>query len=147
MKELSTGIEIDAPAAVVWDILMDFERYAEWNPFIKRIQGESHEGAGLEVDLLQTEGGKPMRMRPTVITCESGREFAWLGRLVIPKIFDGEHHFTIDPLGDDRVRFRQWERFAGVLLPFVGGMLENKTRPAFERMNRALKERAESAVR
>lgn len=144
MKELSTEIEIDAPAAVVWEILMDFDRYGEWNPFIKRIHGEAREGATLEVDLLQAEGGKPMAFRPTVVRCEPGRELAWLGRLMVPKIFDGEHHLTLDPLGEDRVRFRQWERFGGVLVPFLGGMLEGKTRPAFERMNRALKERAEA---
>ena len=29
----SIRVEIDAPASLVWDILLDMPRYPEWNPF------------------------------------------------------------------------------------------------------------------
>src|SRR5476651_2401618 len=29
----SIRIEIDAPASVVWDVLVDLPKYGEWNPF------------------------------------------------------------------------------------------------------------------
>ncbi len=35
MKSLKTSITIEAAPSVVWDILMDFEAYPDWNPFIK----------------------------------------------------------------------------------------------------------------
>ena len=33
----SVTVEIDAPVAVVWQVLTDLDRYAEWNPFTVRI--------------------------------------------------------------------------------------------------------------
>lgn len=145
MRTLQTEIEIAAPASVVWDILADFERYPHWNPFVRFIAGEQSTGAKLEVRLLQNEGGKPMTLRPSLITWAPGRELAWSGRLLLPGVMDAEHHFVIEPLVGEKVLFRQWERFGGLLVPFLGGMLERETRPAFERMNRALRERAEAA--
>ena len=39
MIKVRTEIEIEAPANIVWQILTDFERYDEWNPFIRLIDG------------------------------------------------------------------------------------------------------------
>ena len=47
MKTIETITEIDAPAEVVWQIITDFERYPEWNPFITELHGPVHEGARL----------------------------------------------------------------------------------------------------
>ena len=41
---LRAEIEIDAEPARVWAILMDFEAYPEWNPFITSIEGEQAVG-------------------------------------------------------------------------------------------------------
>ena len=51
MRELRTDIEIEASPARVWEVLMDFERYAEWNPFVREIRGDAREGATLHVHL------------------------------------------------------------------------------------------------
>ncbi|HWU21046.1 MAG TPA: SRPBCC family protein, partial [Nocardioides sp.] len=34
----SAQVEIDAPLAVVWEVMTDTERYAEWNPFVIRAE-------------------------------------------------------------------------------------------------------------
>lgn len=34
----SAAIEIDAPLQQVWAIMLDTERYAEWNPFVERAE-------------------------------------------------------------------------------------------------------------
>ena len=33
-----TPVEIDAPPAEVWAVLMDFERYSEWNGFHRKVE-------------------------------------------------------------------------------------------------------------
>ena len=38
-NELRAEIEIDADPDSVWAVLMDFEAYPEWNPFIQPIEG------------------------------------------------------------------------------------------------------------
>ena len=80
-------------------------------------------------------------MKPSVLKAEPNQELAWLGRLVVPGIFDGEHHLQLQPR-DGGTLFVQREAFRGILLPFVGGVLE-KTRRGFVQMNAALKQRAE----
>jgi len=138
MRELTTEIEIDAPAARVWQLLVGFEDYPGWNPFITSVAGEAREGESLRARV----GGLPFR--PVVLKVEPERELRWLGRLVLPGVFDGEHRFEIDPLGDSRVRFRQSERFTGVLVPLFWLFMRGATGRGFEAMNAALKRAAET---
>ena len=83
-----------------------------------------------------------MTFKPTVLAAEPERELRWLGRLVAPKVFDGEHRLQIEPMGEGRVKFTQAERFSGALVPLFGKGLE-QTRQGFVAMNEALKRRAE----
>lgn len=142
MQELYTEIEINAAPEKVWKILMDFPSYGEWNPFVTSIVGEQKVGEKLEVELTQP-GSKPMTMKPTVRNVAPNSEFRWLGHTGIPRIFDGEHIFQIEPMEESRVRFIQREKFRGILVPFLKKMLETTTKEGFKKMNRALKERAE----
>ena len=138
---LTSQIEIDAPAETVWAILMDFPAYPEWNPFIRQISGRPEVGTRIEVRL-QPPGGRGMTFKPTVLVADQGREFRWLGKLLVKGLFDGEHIFRIEPLGPDRVRFVQEEAFAGVLVPLLKGTL-GQAEQGFHAMNAALKQRAE----
>jgi hypothetical protein len=92
---------------------------------------------------LQPAHGRSMRFRPTVQAAEANHELRWLGRLVAPGVFDGEHRFTIEPTARGS-RLVQEERFTGLLVPFLARSLRRGTLPGFERMNEALKERAEA---
>jgi hypothetical protein len=142
--QLHTEIEITAPADIVWRVLSELAAYPDWNPFLVRVDGELATGARLEVTFAPP-GGKPMTMRPTVLRVEPGRGFAWLGRLAgVPKLFDGEHSFAIEPIDGGRVRFVHSEEFGGILVPFLRKMLDTSTRAGFEALNAALKDRAEA---
>src|SRR5919107_2205313 len=144
MKQLYTEIEIDASAKRVWELLTDFASSPEWNPFIRSIGGQPAPGERLRARL-EPPGGLAMTFKPKVLTAEPNRELRWLGHLLVPGLFDGEHSFTIQPLEDDRVRFVQREAFRGLLVPLFARSLESKTRRGFEGMNRALKGRVEAA--
>ena len=140
MKELRTEIEIDASPERVWGVLTDFGSYAEWNPFIPRISGELAVGSRLEVRIEPPEA-RGLTFKPSVRKVEPNRELAWLGRLVLPGIFDGEHHLELEPR-DGGTLFVQREEFTGILVPLLGRGLE-KTKRGFEQMNAALKQRVE----
>ena len=86
-----------------------------------------------------------MTFKPKVLAAEPNRELRWLGYLLVPGVFDGEHSFTIEPLEENRVRFIQREAFEGLLVPLFARSLETNTQQGFEEMNHALKERAEAA--
>jgi len=141
MKELSTEIEFDGTPDEVWTVLADLPAYAEWNPFMKKIQGEPTVGAKLEVRM-EPEGERAMTFRPTVLTAEPGRELKWLGHLLVPGIFDGEHRWLIEETGPGKVRFTQSERFGGILVPLLWKKLrDGGTAKGFRAMNEALARR------
>ena len=141
-RELSTEIEISASPEEVWAILTDLNGYSEWNPHIREAEGQVQEGAKLKVRI-QERSGKSMTFKPTVTRVDSTREFRWLGRLLFPRLFDGEHIYEIFPSSDGRVRFVQRENFRGILVPFFWRKLNTDTRAGFEEMNAALKKVAE----
>lgn len=140
-RSLDTEIEIDAPAERVWAVLADFEAYPKWNPFIRRAVGELRDGQRIQVTI-QPPGRSEFEFEPTLVYVEPGQALRWLGHLGIRGLFDGEHAFAIEPLGDDRALFRHYEVMSGLLVPFLGGMLRDTER-GFHEMNRALKARVE----
>ena len=87
-----------------------------------------------------------MSFEPTVLVADTARELRWLGRVGLPRIFDGEHSFTLEPRGRDGVRLVHAECFRGLLVPFLWRGLDTDTRSGFEQMNQALKKRAESSA-
>jgi hypothetical protein len=138
MKELRTEIEFEGTPDEVWTVLTDLPSYSDWNPFIEKIEGEILVGGKLEVRL-QPVGERGITMHPKVLTAEPGREIRWLGRLMLPGIFDGEHRFRIEEASPGRVRFVQSERFGGILLPLLWKKLrDGGTAKGFRAMNDAL---------
>lgn len=97
MKEIYTEMEIDAPASVVWDILTDFESYPQWNPFILKISGDQIVGAQIDV-FIKPPNSNGMRFKPKILSYTPEEELRWLGKLQIPRLFDGEHSLIIQKI-------------------------------------------------
>ena len=141
MRRIATAVDIDAPAAAVWRVLTDFAAYPEWSSFLRRIEGEARAGARLRVTA-ELSGRKPMTFRPTVRIAEPGRELRWLGRVLMPGLFDGEHAFILEERTGG-CRLRHEETFHGLLVPAFGGVLADTER-GFAAFNAALKQQAEA---
>jgi hypothetical protein len=146
MFQLTTSIEIEATPITVWNILLDFSQYPIWNPFIKRVIGDAAPGNRLEITI-QPPGSSAMTFRPKILVSACPTELRWIGRLLLPGIFDGEHILNIEPISKERVRFHQTENFSGLLIPFAKSSLQGATKKGFESMNLALKARAESTAK
>ncbi|WP_331236310.1 SRPBCC domain-containing protein [Natronorarus salvus] len=139
MRTIETEIEIDASPEEVWDVLVDFESYPEWNPLLTWIDGEATPGARLRVRI-EPPGSRGMTFRPRLVVAEPNRRLEWLGRLLVPHVFDGRHEFRLEPVGE-RTRFVHRETFSGLLMPAV---LDGEgVKAGFRAMNRALKARVE----
>jgi hypothetical protein len=141
MKHIETEIIINAKPEKVWAVLTDFEKYPTWNPFIKSIEGEKAAGKQLKV-FIQPPNGGGMTFKPMVLTYDAIKEFRWKGKLGISGIFDGEHYFRLIDMGENTTKFIHGEKFSGLLVPLMGGVLE-KTKEGFQLMNEALKRECE----
>ena len=140
--EITKEVVIKATAEIVWTILTDFKNYPSWNPFIKSVEGNIEVGSKPEVTIMQS-AAKRTTFKPRVLTLVPARELSWLGRLLLPKIFDGEHKFELIENRNGTTTFRQSEKFSGILVPLFKKQLENNTAKGFEEMNKKLKELAE----
>ncbi len=145
-RELRTEVVINAPPSQVWTVLTDFPSHSDWNPFIRRISGELRRGAKLSVELGPPDG-ETMEFAPNLLAVRPDEELRWLGRLIFPGVFDGEHIFELEPLdGGERTRLVHRENLRGVLVPLMWNMLDTDTRRGFEAMNAALKARVEAGA-
>ncbi|OGT28036.1 MAG: hypothetical protein A2Z17_05125 [Gammaproteobacteria bacterium RBG_16_66_13] len=144
MKEIFTEIEIHAPASRIWGHLLDFDRFKDWNPFIREVRGGTTPGERLKVGV-RLPSGIALTFRPRILKIEAERELRWIDRTALPGILEGEHSFVLERLGDDRVRFVHRECFRGLVAVLFGELLDRQIRPGFEVMNRTLKEVAERA--
>ena len=142
MKNIETTIDIDAPPSRVWEVLMDFQSYPEWNPFIVSVSGVARAGDKLTVRI-QPPGRSGMTFRPMVLVAEPEREFRWRGKVLVRGLFDGDHYFGLEPARRG-THFHQGERFTGLLVPLLGGTL-TAAEVGFKAMNERLKARAESS--
>jgi uncharacterized protein YndB with AHSA1/START domain len=48
MKQIERSVAINAPADRVWEVLVDFTHYPEWNPFVTLVAGEPLPGKRLK---------------------------------------------------------------------------------------------------
>ena len=141
-KEISTEIEINASADAVWRELVNFVAYPAWNPFIQFIDGNLSQGGRLSI-LICPPNNKGMRFNPAIRELEENKKIVWLGRVLFPGLFDGEHSFELMPLNENKTRFVHKEKFSGILVPLFWAKLDKDTRQGFVNMNKALKARCE----
>lgn len=139
--EIVTETRIAAPPSRVWALLGNPDSYQDWNPFLVRMEGEMIEGSRL-ANTMRPSGGGDMTFRPVLLKVTPDRELRWLGRLFVPRIFDGEHYFLLEER-DGGTSLVHGERFRGIALWFID---VERFRSDFEAMNAALKRRVEQGV-
>src|SRR5215831_15762398 len=82
------------------------------------MSGEFQAAARLDIQIAPP-GRRVMRFRPTVLRVEPNKELRWSGSLGIRWVFDGEHAFLLESIGGGNTRFRQEERFVGILASLI----------------------------
>lgn len=137
-------VEIDAPADRVWQVLTDLNGYSSWNPLITAARGELKPGNTIAITLKLDN--RTFSLHPRILAVQPGRRLAWLGHMLVPGIFDGEHVFELEQIDQSHTRVIQSERFHGVLVGFLWDRISPAISRGFRAMNHALKQRAEPSV-
>jgi hypothetical protein len=141
-KQIQTEIIINASPEKVWAILTDFSNYPNWNPFIRSIKGPVIVGKKI-IARIEPPEANGMTFKPKVLVLKANEEFRWIGHLLIPGLFDGEHRFELVDNGNGTTTFRQSETFHGIFIPLFKKMLDVNTVNGFKQMNEKLKIMAE----
>ena len=137
------SIEIDAPAALVWDVYGDVERWAEWSDSITEIAaiGESDLSIGHRYRIKQP---RMPSLVWKVTALEPGRSWTWVqsspgGRTTAVH--------EVVPLDEGRTLVRQSLEQAGPLGGLFGRLMKGLTGRYLEMESRGLKERCEQQHR
>jgi hypothetical protein len=143
MHTVDTTISIAAPPETVWGMIVAFDKYHEWNPFILNGEGVPVVGSTLTLEM-QPPGDRAMTHHPVVQVAEEGKHLQWLGTVKSRWLFGARHEFILEPDGDG-TKLRHREYFSGILVLFLKKTLA-RTEEGFHALNRALKQRAEAAA-
>lgn len=138
----SDPVTIEAPVATVWQVLTDFDRYGEWNPFTAHVKAELTVGA--RVDMRVTMGA--FRLKQTEIICalEPPRRLAWRTTIGARWLLHAVREQRLEVLDDATCRYATSDEFRGVLMPLVIMLSGGFVRRGFNAVAVALKRRAEA---
>jgi hypothetical protein len=117
------SVELDQPAAQVFEQVIDLARYSAWNPFVVKVEGAAKAtlGAQLTFDVRWPGGGGS---RPNLVVTrfdDAKREVAWAftGALASMNLVRAERVQRVVELSPTRCRYESEETFTGALVAFV----------------------------
>ena len=137
-RDVEASVEIDAPRDVVWETLVDFESYPQWNPFTRRVETTLEVGApvSLHVDMPGRSGSDRTEW---VNLVEPGRTICWGMHLGHPGLLTANRWQELHDLGGGRTLYHTVDRFSGLLVPLMMALYGEPTRRGFESVAHELK--------
>jgi hypothetical protein len=142
-RRIETQIDIAAPLERVRAALLDGSRYAEWNPYLVKVEGELRTGADIIVHSQGLDGNG--MVAPVRVVSVEGDRMRWEGGLPDRALFKGDHHFVLEGSSGGGTRLHHYEDFTGTLLGQIIIPRAAEIRSNFERMNTALRDFCEGA--
>lgn len=139
----SVTVEIDAPAELVWSVLVDYARYPEWNPFTVRV--ETTLEIGTVIDLYLPDPAKPGQTflnREYVRAVDAPHYLRYDTAEEIPGMQAVREQWVTD-LGEGRSSYRTTDLFSGEIADYVFKQQGTWVKEGFDSVCRALKRRAE----
>ncbi|KAH6904489.1 hypothetical protein BKA70DRAFT_536621 [Coprinopsis sp. MPI-PUGE-AT-0042] len=154
---------IDAPRDKVWEILLDFDSYVEWNPFVRRQQVVDASGNPLP-DKTPAEGKyitiAPVHLPPTMgnpgfigkgsafveitVLDTEGYRAAWETAGYMPGwLLHAERWQTLTALPNGQTRYDAIEVFSGPVAYLVKLFVGSALKQGFQAMADTMKQRAE----
>lgn len=153
MTHPAAEIEIDAPLDVVWQVMLDTERYGEWNPFVVRAETAQPAAVGNPIVLhVRWADGKGTRS-PERITALDGpttdaggtttatMSYVYEGLPSKLGLVKGVRHQRLTQRAGTPTSYTTVEEFSGPMVRFAG---PGRVAEGFRRHAAGLKARAET---
>jgi hypothetical protein len=143
LKGWVTDIIINAPKQFVWDKLIDFEAYKNWNPFILQASAEFKVGAEIRfLEDLQEFGRHWITAK--FLSIQEPDEFVWQGSVIAGFLFNVRHGFQLESIDEKQTRFIHSHKHTGLLIPYLAyrGVFQ-RSKQGYILYNEALKKLCE----
>ncbi len=138
MYEIKSEIEIEAPIEHVWSVLVDREKYHEWNPVIFSQQGTLAQGCAAT-----------MRINPALFSMtvpivyqqvKEHQELSWFGG---PPLVKGFHYFRLEKLSNGNTKLIHGEEFGAMATLLGWPMIATLVKRKYIKADHAFKDRCE----
>ena len=73
----SHTVEINAPARVVWEVLIDLDNYHQWNSFCPHIRCGLQIGDEVHMQVLSPETGETVPVFEYLVACDPEQLLSW----------------------------------------------------------------------
>ena len=140
---VSVVVEIDAPQALVWEVVTDFAAYSAWNPFT--VQVDTTGGVGDDVVLHLPDPAVPGALFTTVETIRvvaAPHHLQYDTGSSIPGMLAVRDQWVRD-LGEGRSSYATTDAFSGEIAQVVYDLQADWVKAGFDAVAHALKARAE----
>lgn len=135
MKSCHTQVTINAPIALVWNILTDVEKYPQWNPSIAKVWGTLREQGIVYIHHAHLNLILPVcieRLHPR-------SQLAWRGLAAFSAVVQGEHYYRLADLGNGQTELQHGEYFSGWLSQLLPLSFFSKLQSNYAYHNQKLK--------
>jgi uncharacterized protein YndB with AHSA1/START domain len=148
MTTISSGVvEIDAPQSLVWEVLVDYDRYPEWNPYTVRVDTRLEVGADVVLHLPHpTRPGEMITTTEVMRVIDPPHHLQYDTADNLPGIFAVRDQWVED-LGGGRSSYRTTDVFTGEHAQIAYDLQGEWVKSGFDAVAHAIKARAESLVR
>jgi hypothetical protein len=130
---------IPAPRHAVWDVLVDFARYPEWNPFTVGVRTTGRIGDAVLLDV--SMGGRRMKMRERMRVYEPQRRVGWGLRILGGVLLDCTRVQELEDAGEGSTRYVCHESFRGLTVPLFFNRYRAPMQEGFDATAQALSRR------
>ncbi len=149
----SATVVIDAPLDVVWQVMLDTEKYAEWNPFVERAETPTPPAVGNPIVLhVRWASGKTTRSPERITAIEppsTAADGSTTARLTyvyegLPRrlrLLSATRHQRLTQRPGEPTTYETVEEFSGPLVRLAG---PGRVADGFRRHAEGLKARAET---
>ncbi len=138
----SEEVVINAPADLVWSVLVDFENYGKWNDFCPSIKGKPEVGSPVD---MQVDLGNGLQQQVEYVTrVEPGHSITWSMENNPGDPIHADRTQRIFPIDEHSCRYTNIDEFSGEFVPQMMEMMGEAMELGFNRCAQALKQRAEA---
>lgn len=134
-------LEIAAPPETVWAVIMDFSRYAEWNPFVVGCRSSLKVGEPIHMKVRLLAFAQPQT--ETILDHVPGQRLCYGLHDAWPHALSSRRCHEVLPSGNGGTRYRSTFRLSGWLAGFVRLLLGGRLRAGFAGMSNGIRQRAE----
>ena len=142
IKVSSEEVIIEAPAALVWEVITDFDKYGQWNEFCPSIAAELEIGSPVTMQVDLGNGLQPQVEYITFI--DAPRKITWSMENKPGDPIHADRSQVVTALGDERCSYVTYDDFSGEFAATMVEQMGEQVRAGFNLCARNLKHRAET---